>query len=188
MSTTYTCRLYIGDGIMTEEEFAKYKEIFNPDAELRELRENEKPRTDGKVNIAYGSRTFAADPAHFKQVFPNIDITIGSEIPANHAYEISKSLSNIENTLDAFRDAVDKMLSNKGSPGIPNKSKYQNLTVAKAAVPESYFILINEIVYEEDACTDYIQSMINVGWRILAICPQPGQRRPDYIMGRISQR
>ena len=27
--------------------------------------------------------------------------------------------------------------------------------------------------------------VISEGWRILAICPQPNQRRPDYIMGRL---
>lgn len=25
---------------------------------------------------------------------------------------------------------------------------------------------------------------LDAGWRILAVCPQPDQRRPDYILGR----
>lgn len=35
-----------------------------------------------------------------------------------------------------------------------------------------------------DACTDQLQSKIAEGWRIVAVQPQPDQRRPDYILGR----
>lgn len=38
----------------------------------------------------------------------------------------------------------------------------------------------------EDACTQELQTKLNNEWRILAIIPQPGQRRPDYIIGRNS--
>lgn len=37
--------------------------------------------------------------------------------------------------------------------------------------------------------TDYwaesLQRELDAGWRILAICVQPDQRRPDYVLGRI---
>ena len=42
----------------------------------------------------------------------------------------------------------------------------------------------NEVMLIEDACTDVLQENINKGWRILAVCPQPDQRRPDYMLGR----
>ena len=35
-----------------------------------------------------------------------------------------------------------------------------------------------------DYCTDTLQADLNEGWKILAICPQPDSRRPDYILGR----
>ena len=44
--------------------------------------------------------------------------------------------------------------------------------------------LINQILLLEDCCTDYLQLAISDGWRIIAISPQPDQRRPDYILGR----
>ena len=34
-----------------------------------------------------------------------------------------------------------------------------------------------------DGCTELLQRHLNEGWRIIAICPQPDQRRPDYILG-----
>lgn len=42
----------------------------------------------------------------------------------------------------------------------------------------------NEVSLKEDACTDELQRELNNGWRIIAICVQPDQRRPDYILGR----
>lgn len=34
-----------------------------------------------------------------------------------------------------------------------------------------------------DCCTDKLQDLLTAGWRILAICVQPDQRRPDYVLG-----
>ena len=44
--------------------------------------------------------------------------------------------------------------------------------------------LINQILLLEDCCSDYLQLALSDGWRIIAISPQPDQRRPDYILGR----
>jgi hypothetical protein len=36
----------------------------------------------------------------------------------------------------------------------------------------------------EDVCTQELQRYLDDGWRILAVCPQPDKRRPDYVLGR----
>lgn len=43
---------------------------------------------------------------------------------------------------------------------------------------------INQVGYGEDMCTEEVQSVLNKGWRILAVCVQPDGRRPDYIFGK----
>lgn len=43
---------------------------------------------------------------------------------------------------------------------------------------------INEVVVEQDYCTQDLQKALDAGWRILAVMVQPDQRRPDYILGR----
>lgn len=43
---------------------------------------------------------------------------------------------------------------------------------------------ITETLLMEDACTDVLQDALANGWRIIAVQPQPDQRRPDYILGR----
>lgn len=42
----------------------------------------------------------------------------------------------------------------------------------------------NDLMLKEDSCTDELQTELNNGWRIIAVCVQPNQRRPDYILGR----
>jgi hypothetical protein len=42
----------------------------------------------------------------------------------------------------------------------------------------------NEVMLLENTCSDELQTHIDHGWRMIAACPQPDQRRPDYILGR----
>jgi len=42
----------------------------------------------------------------------------------------------------------------------------------------------NDLMLKENVCTDVLQTELNNGWRIIAVCVQPDQRRPDYILGR----
>ena len=45
-------------------------------------------------------------------------------------------------------------------------------------------VTFNDLCLKEDTCTDELMREFNNGWRIIAICVQPDQRRPDYILGR----
>lgn len=53
-------------------------------------------------------------------------------------------------------------------------------------LPGNMLAMYNEMAILEDACTDVLQSNLNAGWRIVAACPQPDQRRPDYVLGRFN--
>lgn len=55
-------------------------------------------------------------------------------------------------------------------------------------VPGSALLAIEEVAIHEDLCTDTLQTFLDDGYRILAILPQPDQRRPDYVLGRSGQR
>ena len=45
-------------------------------------------------------------------------------------------------------------------------------------------VTFNDLKLCEDACMNNLQKELNNGWRIIACCVQPDQRRPDYILGR----
>ena len=52
------------------------------------------------------------------------------------------------------------------------------------ALPNIGLLSINEVTWRDDACTEEIQRLLEEGWRIVAVCPPNGARRPDYILGR----
>lgn len=54
----------------------------------------------------------------------------------------------------------------------------------KVIVPGLGLLDITTVEVMTDACTDLLNERLAAGWRILAICPQPDQRRPDYILGK----
>lgn len=45
-------------------------------------------------------------------------------------------------------------------------------------------LTIDEVRIENDCCTDFLNKCLSEGWRIVAVCVQPDQRRPDYVLGR----
>jgi len=53
-------------------------------------------------------------------------------------------------------------------------------------MPGNLMASYNEVQLLEDCCSDALQESLTQGWRIIAACPQPDQRRPDYILGRFS--
>lgn len=54
-------------------------------------------------------------------------------------------------------------------------------------VPDGPLMYVDEVKHLDDACTDELQTHLEEGWRILAVCPPNAQRRPDYILGRRQQ-
>lgn len=57
-------------------------------------------------------------------------------------------------------------------------------SIIQMHVPNFALLTFNQVEVEEDCCTDQLQSRLNEGWRILAVCPPLDQRRPAYILGR----
>jgi len=56
--------------------------------------------------------------------------------------------------------------------------------VVHVHIPNLGLLTVDEVMVEEDSCTDNLQRRLNEGWRILCVCPPKNARRPDYILGR----
>jgi len=54
----------------------------------------------------------------------------------------------------------------------------------KVVVPGIGLLAIKQAAVRYDCCTDELNLMLREGWQILAICVQPDQRRPDYVLGK----
>lgn len=58
-------------------------------------------------------------------------------------------------------------------------------TIYNISIPNAGLFAVQSLSYIEDACTDRIQSLLDEGWRIVAVCPPNDTRRPTYIMGHM---
>lgn len=65
-----------------------------------------------------------------------------------------------------------------------NSTTYNNS--CEVHMPGNMLTMYNEVCILDDCCSDVLQSNLNAGWRIIAACPQPDQRRPDYVLGRFN--
>lgn len=110
-----------------------------------------------------GWHTYTGDIVRLLAAAPGVKIEVdGGEVPGVAWLEIVDRLTRIE-------QAPSKTVINERC----------NVTV-----PGLGLLLIDEVNYLLDACTEVLQERLAAGWRILAICPQPDQRRPDYVLGR----
>ena len=55
-------------------------------------------------------------------------------------------------------------------------------------MPGNGLLRVSELRLQNNCCTDVINEHLKEGWRIVAVCPQPDQRRPDYILGKFNER
>jgi hypothetical protein len=46
---------------------------------------------------------------------------------------------------------------------------------------------LRSVTWLEDCCTQLLQSYLNLGWRMVAVCPPNDTRRPTYIIGHQEQ-
>ena len=168
-----------------------------------------------KINInesfGYGDVTQENYDALSKK-FSDIDfikLSPASEVVGNSSYSVNVfseevsivdedkilklSLSNIDFTviekIDLNIDITDQLVALAEKPiRLTQESvgdQYYN-SKCEVHMPGMAMAMYNEMLLLEDCCTDVLQSKLNSGWRIIAACPQPDRRRPDYIMGRFN--
>jgi len=75
-----------------------------------------------------------------------------------------------------------EVLFNPKVPEGPTDQHFNNRV--EVHMPGQALSMYNETLLMEDSCTDALQNELANGWRIIAVCPQPDQRRPDYVLGR----
>lgn len=71
--------------------------------------------------------------------------------------------------------------------GDPKEIREFLKTVNQIVMPGFELLKYGAIKVETDSCTMEIQKDLDDGWRIIAVLPQPQQRRPDYILVRESK-
>jgi hypothetical protein len=117
------------------------------------------------------SNNYIVDLERFTKEFPNLEISIKGvpkSVDTGHLdmiNEMNKIAEKIEDAKNRFEKVVE--FNQRCEVHVPNLG----------------LLNINKLAYATDYCTEELQRHLLQGWRILAICPQPDQRRPDYILG-----
>ena len=151
----------------------------------RYIIEIELPYESNKIIKAWSSE----DYAEFRKKFKDFDMPEISEQMADYlTYTMFGSEAD-------FWDLVSRGLKPsarriRGMPcdalpevaKVPGSKEAQTLIV-NVSVPNAALFAVQSITWVEDACTQHIQSMLNTGWRIVAVIPANDCRRPTYIMG-----
>lgn len=79
-----------------------------------------------------------------------------------------------------------KVLFDKDKEG-PGKGIKEALASYQVHLPGNELLGIQSVEVREDCCTEDLQRELDRGWRIIAVCPRGGQRRPDYVLGRFTR-
>lgn len=101
-------------------------------------------------------------------------------------FRITKE-ANIEREPEAMMDNITKALAKIDdffSKSANNIDQYN--AKVNVHMPGQALSTYNQTMLLQDSCTDNLQYELDKGWRIIACCPQPDQRRPDYILGRFN--
>lgn len=89
--------------------------------------------------------------------------------------------------LNARLRAIEQRLSAYTPPKSAEEHAPQFNAKCHVHVPGLGLLKIDEVSVLEDGCTNELSRWLSDGWQILAVCPQPNQRRPDYILGRTKE-
>jgi hypothetical protein len=160
---------------------------FSSDSE-EEKAKKQKQRADRAKRLAeIGITVFKRDDDEYEDA-PVLGLTEKQYIDVLQAkigVSKVKSIADAGSGLDP-QGAIEQVtrLIEKMEKFATNVSNMQYNEKVEVYTPGMALMLFNHVKLLEDACSDQLQGELDAGWKIIAACPQPNQRRPDYILGR----
>lgn len=123
------------------------------------------------------------DKANFAVSFPDL-VREGGSKPYLYGDHIMDDCDVQWLTSHGFEVTLKRIRGLTGISGRYSDPAAMPTGVTHVHVPNVGLLTIDEVDWMEDACTQDLQSRLDDGWRILAVCPPNSARRPDYILGR----
>lgn len=180
-------RATISDGAIRKSELSELKKFgfnviesdVNTDGErVYSFNTNEGVEIDADRVYVNSSSELIAPAAELFDKFPNVKFNMK---PINLDYvpkgNTHIDVSSINKMMNSIQEKFDGILDRFNQNVEFNER-------CEVHVPNMPLMMVNQVAYCTDYCTEQLQDRLIEGWRILAICPQSDQRRPDYIIGR----
>lgn len=170
------CRITLGYKCrVTQEQHKQLELLLHEKVETKEI-----PEKPGLLAISNAWQQYEADP----QALMDIGV-FGFEVQERIDRPVVEAMSKIQRSLDR----LEATLSQTPLPFTQHVFKDEAPVPAFNAkcdvhVPGLGLLVLNEVLVLEDCCTEELQRTLDDGWRIVAACPQPNSRRPDYVVGR----
>ncbi len=167
----------------------------------------------GPVNYYYYASDEATNPSGYANFIKHRDERIalcekhGLTFDTYHEHHSVKGMVDETTLIQLYRDKVEfEIKEEKDFSPAANTTMHE---AAQTVTDKAYNVAPTGVVYNElvqvhmpgqalstynevlllegeDSCSDNLQTHLNTGWRIIAACPQPDARRPDYILGRFN--
>lgn len=98
----------------------------------------------------------------------------------NIGFKVKQKISVTVDITEQLMELAQKPITIASNGGDTYNSK------CEVHMPGNMMAMYNQVLLLENSCTDSLQCALNAGWRLIAACPQPDQRRPDYVLGRLN--
>ncbi|HEX6956291.1 MAG TPA: hypothetical protein VF156_15560 [Agromyces sp.] len=162
-------------GVPIERDASSYQRTFNaaPEGEAPRY-ETEPKEPDDAAEFLYVAthKEYEGDLMRVRAIVPsNVGIVVCGTGEPKPIADLAAAVQRLE-----------ARIAHSPPPGM-DAGRYVN-TKVDVHVPGNALLAIDEVCCEYDMCTDELAGHLERGWRIVAVCPQPDQRRPDYVLGR----
>ena len=123
-------------------------------------------------HIGSSSKEYICDLDLFFTTHPEVKVTMRGmpkTVEQNYTHVI-QAIIDVQEKLESALQKFDKQIQ---------FNEKVNVHVGGFAL-----MSINQMGFGENMCTEEVQSILNKGWRLLAVMVMPDGRRPDYIFGK----
>ncbi|MFB0831480.1 hypothetical protein ACEU2D_17990 [Brevibacillus laterosporus] len=144
--------------------------------------QDEAEKSEGKKQFVVNSdhvelkstKEYLIEVESFIQRFPTVKIKIRGIVQTSNE-AVGNMLKQMQEVQDKFQKALQSF-----------DEKIEFNQKCDVHIGNLGLLNINQLGYAVNKCTEELQVILNQGWRILAVCPQSNQRRPDYVLGRFN--
>lgn len=134
------------------------------------------------IELDYNWQT-GADIEKVREKFPKLFDEKGEPKSSWNSGDIIVDSSEMQHLSDL--GVVYKIKRFKGILPAAIGSNITDTAIVQIHLPNYVLTNFNKVCKLEDCCTYELQSHLDDGWRIIAICPPLNARRPDYILAKV---
>ena len=145
------------------------------------------------IEVVNGDRLKELTPDQYAELrarYPEMDLP--EDVSKAYTWSYYKTLGTLDDVqwlsdlgLKTSVSRVRGMFSERlPELGVPETTGVQ---IVNVTIPNAGLFSVQHVRVLKDECTDRLQSYLDKGWRIVAVCPPNDTRRPTYVIGHMDK-